>query len=106
MAKSGGAVSTAAATRLVYTIGVIKWVWDNVLEVHSAAAGEPFLGCPDRDPTHFVELVKPWVGCVWELAPFGHERSAWVRHLLAPERPDLDGYLADFFPEGPAGGGD
>ena len=26
MAKSGGAVSTAAATRLVYTIGVIKWV--------------------------------------------------------------------------------
>ena len=26
MAKSGGAVSTAAATRLVYTIGVLKWV--------------------------------------------------------------------------------
>ena len=26
MAKSGGSVSTAAATRLVYTIGVIKWI--------------------------------------------------------------------------------
>ena len=26
MAKSGGAVSTAAATRLVYTIGVLKWI--------------------------------------------------------------------------------
>ena len=26
MAKSGGSVGTAAATRLVYTIGVIKWV--------------------------------------------------------------------------------
>jgi hypothetical protein len=83
-----------------------SWVWDNVIECHSAAAGEPVLGCPDDDPTHFTMVEKPWVGCVWELAPFGHERSAWVRHLLAPERPDLDGYLADFFPEGPAGGGD
>lgn len=26
MAKAGGAVSTAAATRLVYTIGLIRWV--------------------------------------------------------------------------------
>lgn len=25
MAKSGGAVSTGAATRLVYTIGLLKW---------------------------------------------------------------------------------
>lgn len=26
MAKSGGAVGTGAATRLVYTIGLLKWV--------------------------------------------------------------------------------
>lgn len=26
MSKSGGAVSTGAATRLVYTIGLIKWI--------------------------------------------------------------------------------
>lgn len=26
MAKSGGAVNTGAATRLVYTIGLIRWV--------------------------------------------------------------------------------
>ena len=26
MTKSGGAVGTAAATRLVYTIGLIKWI--------------------------------------------------------------------------------
>ena len=26
MARSGGAVSTGAATRLVYTIGLIKWI--------------------------------------------------------------------------------
>ena len=82
-----------------------SWVWDNVIECHSAAAGEPFLGCADDDPTHFVELTRPWVGCVWELAPFGHERSAWVRHMLEPERADLAAYLADTFPEGPSGGG-
>jgi hypothetical protein len=80
-----------------------SWVWDNVIEVHSAAAGEPFLGCPDQDPTNFVELTKPWVGCVWELAPFEHERAAWVRHMLVPEPPDLKAYLADVFPDGPSG---
>lgn len=26
MAKSGGAVSTAGAARLVYTMGVLKWI--------------------------------------------------------------------------------
>jgi hypothetical protein len=29
-----------------------------------------------------------------------HERSAWVRHILAPGAPDLDGYLADSMPSG------
>jgi hypothetical protein len=81
-----------------------SWVWDNVIECRSAAAGEPVLGCPDLDPTHFVELVKPWVGCVWELAPFEHERSAWVRHMLEAAPADLAAYLADTFPDGPAGG--
>lgn len=83
-----------------------SWVWDNVIECHSAAAGEPVLGCPDHDPTHFAVVEKPWMGCVWELAPFGHERSAWVRHLLEPERPDLAAYLADTYRPGPAGGPD
>jgi hypothetical protein len=36
-----------------------------------------------------------WMGCVWELAIVAHERDAWVRHMLAPGQPDLDGYLAD-----------
>ena len=27
--------------------------------------------------------------------PIHHERSAWVRHILMPDAPDLDGYLAD-----------
>jgi hypothetical protein len=76
-------------------LNVYSWVWDNVLECHTAAAGIPFLGCPDTDRTHFLALDRPWIGCVWELGPFEHERSAWVRHMLEPDAPDLEAYLAD-----------
>lgn len=31
------------------------------------------------------------------------ERDAWVRHVLAPDRPDLAAYLADTLPEGTTG---
>lgn len=62
------------------------------------------LGCDDEDPANFRQLSRPWIGCVWELAPFGHERSAWVRHVLEPDPPDLDGYLTDSYPEGLVGG--
>jgi len=84
-------------------VNLYSWVWDNVLEYHTAAAGQPHVGCPDRDPTHFVELAKPWLGCVWELAPFEHERAAWVRHMLAPATPDLAAYLADTMAPGLVG---
>ncbi|MBT2452821.1 hypothetical protein J7F03_38485 [Streptomyces sp. ISL-43] len=79
-------------------LNTYSWVWDNVLHFGGAAAGQPVLGCPDRDATHFVKLNSPWIGCVWELAPLGHERAAWIRHMLVPEHPedrDLGAYLAD-----------
>jgi hypothetical protein len=85
-------------------LNVYSWVWENVIECRTAAAGSPFLGCPDSDPTRFVVLDRPWIGCVWELGPFEHERSAWVRHILAPEEPDLEGYLADRLVEPMTGG--
>lgn len=44
------------------------------------------------------------IGCIWELPPLEHERSSWVRHVFAPEKPDLASYLADLFPEGKVGG--
>jgi hypothetical protein len=72
-----------------------SWVWDNVVEVHSCAAGQPALDCPDLDPTNFVEVERSWAGCVWELGVLEHERSAWVRHMLSPDKPDLGGYLYD-----------
>ena len=80
-----------------------SWVWDNVVEVHSYAAGQPALDCPDLDPTHFVEVARSWMGCVWELAVFEHERSAWVKHILSPDTPDLAGYLSDTAADGPVG---
>ena len=81
-----------------------SWVWGNVVEARTAAAGVPFLGCPDQNPMNFTELTRPWIGCIWELPPLGHERSAWVRHVLSPAEPDLTGYLADTVPEGTTGG--
>jgi len=81
-----------------------SWVWDNVIECHSATAGILKFGCPDLDPSHFAVLERSWVGCVWELAPFEHERAAWVRHMLEAEPPDLAAYLADTHPPGPVGG--
>ncbi|WP_069773336.1 hypothetical protein [Streptomyces sp. LUP30] len=79
-------------------LNAYSWVWDNVLHFGGAAAGQPVLGCPDHDPTHFVTTDRPWIGCVWELPPILHERDAWVRHMLdrpASEAPDLEAYLAD-----------
>ncbi|MEU2615478.1 hypothetical protein ABZ570_28465 [Micromonospora sp. NPDC007271] len=80
-----------------------SWFFDNVVECRIAIAGQPALDCPDDDPAHFVPLDRPGVGCVWELGVLEHERAAWVRHLLAPDRPDLAGYLADTRAEGPVG---
>jgi hypothetical protein len=81
-------------------LNAYAWVWDNVLHMRGAAAAQPELGCPDDDPTHFMTLDRPWIGCVWELAPIQHERNAWVRHMLVPEVADLGGYLADSMASG------
>jgi hypothetical protein len=67
-------------------------------------AGRPFPGCEDEDPASFRPVGRPWVGCVWEPGPFGHERSAWVRHILVAAQPDLPGYLADALTGATVGG--
>lgn len=85
-------------------LNAYSWAWDNVIHCRTSAAGVPFLGCADDDVTHFSEIRQPFIGCVWELPALAHERSAWVRHMLVPERPDLGGYLADVLPDGPTGG--
>jgi hypothetical protein len=35
-----------------------------------------------------------------EVAGRHRDRNAWVRHILMPEVPDLDGYLAHSLPSG------
>ena len=85
-------------------LNTYSWVWGNVLHAAHAAAAQPVLDCPDDDPTHFMALSRPWIGCIWELPPLGHERSAFVRHVLMPDQPDLAGYLADSMPSGRVGG--
>nr|WP_062338497.1 hypothetical protein [Herbidospora sakaeratensis] len=84
-------------------LNVYSWAWDNALRFAGAAGGQPFLGCPDDDPAHFVRVFPDFIGCVFELSPITHERDAWVRHVLTPERPDLAAYLTDSFPEGMTG---
>ncbi|WP_185035781.1 hypothetical protein [Streptomyces candidus] len=86
-------------------LNAYSWTWDNALYFGGAAAGQPALGCPDEDPTHFVVLDRSLIGCVWELPPLLHERDAWVRHMLDPHPPSpsglparLDAYLADVMP--------
>jgi hypothetical protein len=85
-------------------LDAFSWVWSNVIECRTSAAGIPFLGCEDEDPTNFRPLDRPWIGCVWELAPLEHERKAWVRHVLMPDAPHLGAYLADRFPDGMTSG--
>lgn len=52
---------------------------------------------PLDEPTDVapVEVGGP-TACVWELAVHGHERSAYIRHVLDPaDGPRHDDYLAD-----------
>jgi hypothetical protein len=77
-----------------------SWTCVNVIECRAAVAGIPEFGSDDENPENFKILDRRWVGCVWELAPLGHERSAWVRHVLQPSTPDLNGYLADMLLDG------
>ncbi|MFF1724882.1 hypothetical protein [Streptomyces sviceus] len=32
--------------------------------------------------------------CIWEMVAMAHERDAWVRHVVRPEVPDVEAYLA------------
>jgi hypothetical protein len=46
---------------------------------------------PLERPAELESLPANAVGCVWELALVGHERDAWVRHMLGDG--DLAAYL-------------
>ncbi|MFI7674055.1 hypothetical protein [Actinophytocola sp. NPDC049390] len=78
-------------------LNLYAWVYGEIVHCRAANAGLDA-------PTAFTPLTEPLIGCVWELPALAHERSAWVRHGLRPENPDVDAYLADVLPDGPVGG--
>lgn len=84
-------------------LNVYSWFWDNVIYGRFATGGVPFLGSPDEDPGNLAPVKPPVLGCVYELGVLVHERSAWIRHVLMNETPDMDAYLADVLPTGPVG---
>lgn len=78
-------------------LNLYSWVYGEIVHCRAANAGI-------AAPTAFAPLTQPLIGCVWELPALVHERSAWVRHGLRPETPDVEAYLADVLPDGPVGG--
>ena len=78
-------------------LNLYSWVYGEIVHCRAANAGL-------AAPTAFTPLTEPLIGCVWELPALVHERSAWVRHGLQPENPDVGAYLADVLPDGPVGG--
>jgi len=68
------------------------WEYENEL-AHVVWGGAKGSGLPERG-THQTR------SCVWEAAVLCHERSAWLRHVLAnPAGPDLERYFADMMSE-------
>jgi hypothetical protein len=71
---------------------LVDW-WVREDELHQRV----FATDPDR-PTAFEPLHTPVVGHIPALDVLGHERQAWLRHVLAnPAGPDIDAYLADTY---------
>ncbi|MCQ4084254.1 hypothetical protein NGB36_27675 [Streptomyces sp. RB6PN25] len=68
---------------------VVGWWSRNRLILHTRTwiAGWDNLTAPVEAPAHAT-------ACIWEMAAMAHERDAWVRHVVRPERPDHAAYLS------------
>ena len=66
--------------------------WENEDELHH----HTWFTSHDEPGTLRATAPDDFTACAWDLAVIGHERAAWVRHVLARgEGPDLDAYLSD-----------
>jgi hypothetical protein len=69
----------------------VDW-WANEDELHH----HTWLSSKDEPGTLRATGPDDFTACSWDLAVIGHERAAWVHHVLArAQGPDLDAYLAD-----------
>jgi hypothetical protein len=66
------------------------WAQENELR-HLVFKAKP------ESPLSFVDITHTGEAfCVWELKVIGHERGAWMKHVLQRhERPDFIGYYED-----------
>jgi hypothetical protein len=66
------------------------WADENELHHHAYASSSAQLA--------ELEYITPsgLSACTWDLFLIGHERDAWVRHVLKQNKaPDLEGYLSE-----------
>jgi hypothetical protein len=69
----------------------VDW-WENEDELHHHA----WLSSKEQPANLRPVGPDDFTACAWDLAVIGHERAAWIRHVLArADGPDLDAYLAD-----------
>jgi hypothetical protein len=67
---------------------VVAWWSPNRVILHSRT----WLG-DWNDLTAPAEAPANATACIWELVAIGHERDAWVRHVVQPAHPDFAAYL-------------
>ena len=67
---------------------VVGWWSRNAVILHTRT----WLG--DWDTLEPVDAPGHATACIWELVALGHERDSWVDHMLRPQSPDTDAYLA------------
>ena len=65
---------------------VVGW-WGNTNEL--------FVSVSVKESTGWVEDMRKYSFCVWDLEVIWHERSSFIRHLYSG-REDLEGYRKDF----------
>jgi hypothetical protein len=71
-------------------LAMVDW-WAHLDELYQRV-----FAAPAALPQALAPQDSPAIGGVCELAVTAHERSAWLRHVLAnPAGWDIDGYLAD-----------
>jgi hypothetical protein len=68
----------------------VDW-WENETELRHHV-----FFSPTDDPAALRPATRADpIACVWDLSVVGHERAAWIRHVLVGAAGDFDGYLAD-----------
>jgi hypothetical protein len=72
------------------TWALVQW-WEGNVLYHHVYGGDP------ATLSSLAPVTDGPMACTWELAIIGFERQAWLDHVLAAPRPDVERYLAAHF---------